>query len=138
MVTRIPKGVPADIDMSQYHSINELFDKSCDRFASSPAYTNMGVTITYQQLNDLSKAFASMLQNELHLTKGDRLAIMMPNLLQYPIALFGAMRAGITNTNVNPLYTQSLSINFVIPRLLLLLFRKFCPCVRKMHCQNTS
>ena len=100
-----PAGIPESINIDDFNSIIDLFEQSCKKFADKPAYNNMGVCLTYQELDRLSQNFASYLQNELNLTKGDRLAIMMPNLLQYPITLFGAMRAGITIVNVNPLYT---------------------------------
>ena len=100
-----PPGMPASISIDDYNSIIDLFNQSCSKYAAKQAYLSMGVSITYNQLDQLSKNFASYVQNELNLTKGDRLAIMMPNLLQYPIVLFGAMRAGITIVNVNPLYT---------------------------------
>ncbi len=100
-----PEGIPAEIDCDAYHSIIDLFEKSCVEYADKPAYFNMGVTMDYKTLDEQSRAFASYLQTELKMEKGDRLAIMMPNLLQYPIALFGAMRAGIIIVNVNPLYT---------------------------------
>tara|TARA_B100000427_G_scaffold328355_1_gene341265 strand:- start:9287 stop:11014 length:1728 start_codon:yes stop_codon:yes gene_type:complete len=100
-----PAGIPESINIDDFNSIIDLFEQSCKKFADKPAYNSMGVCLTYQELDRLSQNFASYLQNELNLTKGDRLAIMMPNLLQYPITLFGAMRAGITIVNVNPLYT---------------------------------
>ena len=99
------KHVPLDVNCDEFNSIIDLFEKSCYDYSDSTAYINMGVKLSYKDLNEKSKAFASFLQNELNMKKGDRLAIMMPNLLQYPIALFGAMRAGIIIVNVNPLYT---------------------------------
>ena len=86
-----PKGVPDTIDLNQYQSIIDVFEQSCEQFSDKPAFANMGHTITFNELNTYSKQFASTLQHEFHLTKGDRIAIMMPNLLQYPIALFGAL-----------------------------------------------
>ncbi|MBH37738.1 long-chain-fatty-acid--CoA ligase [bacterium] len=100
-----PAGIAESINIDDFNSIVDLFEQSCKKFADKPAYNSMGVSLTYGQLDNLSQNFASYLQNELNLTKGDRLAIMMPNLLQYPITLFGAMRAGVTIVNVNPLYT---------------------------------
>ena len=100
-----PAGVPESISINDFNSIIDLFEQSCGTYADKPAYNSMGVALTYQELDRLSKNFASYIQNELNLSKGDRLAIMMPNLLQYPITLFGAMRAGVTIVNVNPLYT---------------------------------
>ncbi len=100
-----PAGVPADINPDEYASLNEMFAESCERFAAEPAYTNMGRTLTYAQLDTLSAQFAAWLQQVAGLKKGDRVALMMPNLLQYPIAVFGALRAGLTVVNTNPLYT---------------------------------
>jgi long-chain acyl-CoA synthetase len=100
-----PEGIPAEVDVRAFSSLREIFETSCRRFADLPAYSNMGVTITYRQLDEASRGFGAYLQKSLQLEKGDRLAIMLPNLLQYPIALFGALRAGLTVVNVNPLYT---------------------------------
>jgi long-chain acyl-CoA synthetase len=100
-----PPGVPAEIDVNKYASIVAMFDEACARHPGRPAYTSFGTTLTYAQLDQLSTRFAAFLGNDLKLRKGDRLAIMLPNLLQYPIALFGTLRAGLTVVNVNPLYT---------------------------------
>jgi long-chain acyl-CoA synthetase len=100
-----PKGVPREIDPSRYPSILELFEESAQNFRENNAFVSMGSELTYEDLNYLSADFASFLQNVAGLKKGDRVAIMMPNLLQYPIALFGTLRAGMTVCNVNPLYT---------------------------------
>ena len=100
-----PDDVPEEINPDRYQSLVEVFEESVAKFADQPAYINMGATITYRKLEEQSRHFAAYLQNELGLKKGDRLAIMMPNLLQYPIALFGALRAGLVVVNVNPLYT---------------------------------
>jgi long-chain acyl-CoA synthetase len=100
-----PAGVPAEINPDTYHSLVEVFDQSFRLYADLPAFYNLGTTITYRQLDAYSQAFAAYLQNELKLKKGDRIAIMLPNILQYPVALFGALRAGLTVVNVNPLYT---------------------------------
>ncbi|MDN3651294.1 AMP-binding protein [Thalassotalea ponticola] len=100
-----PPGVPHDIDADKYASLAELFFKYSEQYADKPAYINMDVTMTYGQLRDRAKSFASYLQHQLGMKKGDKLAIMVPNTLQYPIALFGGMIAGITIVNVNPLYT---------------------------------
>ena len=99
------QGVPSTINPDEFHSIIDLFEQSCEKYPSNKAYISMGVAMTYAELDAKSKAFAGYLQNHLNMAKGDRLALMMPNCLQYPIALFGAMRAGITIVNVNPLYT---------------------------------
>ncbi|NCF29706.1 MAG: AMP-binding protein [Gammaproteobacteria bacterium] len=101
-----PQGVPAQIDAERYASLVELFQDSVARFAERPAFANMGKTLSFSDLDALSRDFAGFLQSRLGLGKGDRLAIMLPNLLQYPVALFGALRAGLTVVNVNPLYTS--------------------------------
>ena len=100
-----PPAVPAEIDPNAYASIVELLESACDRFRHRPAFANMGRTLDYDDVDRLSKQFASYLLNELKLNKGDRVAIMLPNVLQYPIALFGVLRAGLTVVNTNPLYT---------------------------------
>lgn len=102
---RYPADVPAEIDPDQYTSLVEMFEQSVTRFADQPAFINMGQVMTFRKLEERSRAFAAYLQNELGLKKGDRVALMMPNLLQYPIALFGVLRAGMVVVNVNPLYT---------------------------------
>ncbi|TBL72148.1 long-chain-fatty-acid--CoA ligase FadD [Obesumbacterium proteus] len=102
---RYPADVPAEIDPDQYTSLVEMFEQSVARFADQPAFINMGQVMTFRKLEERSRAFAAYLQNELGLRKGDRVALMMPNLLQYPIALFGVLRAGMVVVNVNPLYT---------------------------------
>ncbi|KIO35664.1 MULTISPECIES: long-chain-fatty-acid--CoA ligase FadD [unclassified Shewanella] len=101
----LPHDVPSIIDAQQYSSLIDLFESSVAKYADQPAFVNMGATLTYRKLEERSRAFAAYLQNELKLEKGDRVAIMMPNLLQYPIALFGILRAGMVVVNVNPLYT---------------------------------
>ncbi len=88
-----PPGVPADVDLDEFASIRAILERSCERFAELPAFTNMGRTISYAQLDALSRDFASWLQNVAGLAKGARVAIMMPNLLQYPVALFGTAAA---------------------------------------------
>ena len=99
-----PEGVPAEIDPSLYPSLKALVDESVARFADRDAYTCMGKSITFRQLDGLSHAFAAWLQSK-GLKKGARVAVMMPNVLQYPVAIFGILRAGCTVVNVNPLYT---------------------------------
>ena len=99
------KGVPSDIDASVYASLAQVLETSCDKFRELPAYENMGVVLSYDDVDRLSQDFASYLHNVLGLNKGDRVALMMPNLLQYPIAVFGVLRAGMVVVNVNPLYT---------------------------------
>jgi len=100
-----PEGVPPDVDVKAYSSLKDIFETSCARFAGLPAYSNMGVAMSYRELDEASRAFGAYLQKVAGLKRGDRLAIMMPNLLQYPIALYGALRAGIIVVNTNPLYT---------------------------------
>ena len=100
-----PKNVPAEIDVNAYSSIVAVLREACDTYRQKPAFTNMGKTITYDELDALSANFASYLLNDLKLKKGDRIAIMLPNLLQYPVAIFGALRAGLTVVNTNPMYT---------------------------------
>ncbi len=100
-----PQGVPAEIDVNKYTSLRDMFERAVKNFAARPAYTNMGRTIDYADLDHESRKFGAWLQNEGGLGRGDRVAIMMPNVLQYPIAVFGALRAGLTVVNTNPLYT---------------------------------
>ena len=100
-----PAGVPNDIDMASYKSVIEVFERSCKKFADRPAFSNLGVTLTYAELDRLSAAFAAYLQKHTDLKPGERIAVQMPNVLQYPIAVFGAMRAGLIVVNTNPLYT---------------------------------
>nr|ELR5111037.1 long-chain-fatty-acid--CoA ligase FadD [Providencia stuartii] len=100
-----PSDVPAEIDPDRFASLAELLENSVSQYADQPAFINMGAVMTYRKLEERSRAFAAYLQNGLGLKKGDRVALMMPNLLQYPIALFGILRAGMVVVNVNPLYT---------------------------------
>ncbi|WP_423185889.1 long-chain-fatty-acid--CoA ligase FadD [Alishewanella sp. d11] len=100
-----PEGVPAQIDPDHYSSLLDIFSQSIEKYADKVAFINMGKSITYRELDRQSKAFAAYLQHELGLKPGDAVAIMMPNLLQYPIALMGVLRAGCSVVNVNPLYT---------------------------------
>ncbi len=99
------QGVPAEVNVGEFRSVKEILEKSCARFADLPAFSNMGTSINYATLDRLTRQFGAFLQKDLGLKKGDRVAIMMPNLLQYPVALFGTLRAGMTVVNVNPLYT---------------------------------
>ena len=100
-----PAGIGHDIDPSIYSNVMDVFNEACKNFGPQVAFKNMGVSITYQELDRKVNHFASFLQNELRLKKGDRIAIQMPNLLQFPIAAFGALRAGLVVVNTNPLYT---------------------------------
>ncbi|MFJ5359832.1 long-chain-fatty-acid--CoA ligase FadD [Pectobacterium sp. CHL-2024] len=104
-LSRYPADVPAEIDPDRYSSLIEMFESSVKRYADRPAFVNMGEVMTFRKLEERSRAFAAYLQNQLKLQKGDRVALMMPNLLQYPVALFGVLRAGLVVVNVNPLYT---------------------------------
>src|SRR6266508_2622907 len=99
-----PKGVPAEIDINEYASVRDVFEESVRKYASRKAYTCMGKSITFAELDALSAAFGAWLQAN-GCKKGARIALMMPNVLQYPICLFGILRAGCTVVNVNPLYT---------------------------------
>ncbi|MFJ3074421.1 long-chain-fatty-acid--CoA ligase FadD2 [Pseudomonas sp. NPDC087029] len=101
-----PAGVPSTIDIHAYTSVVEVFERSCKRFADRPAFSNLGVTLTYAELERHSAAFAAWLQQHTDLVPGDRIAVQMPNVLQYPIAVFGALRAGLVVVNTNPLYTE--------------------------------
>ncbi|OQS35679.1 long-chain-fatty-acid--CoA ligase [Chromobacterium haemolyticum] len=98
-------GVAHEIDINQFQSVVEVFDRSVKKFHDRPALACMGKELSYREMDQLSGQFASYLQHELKLQKGDRVAVMMPNLLQYPVAVFGTLRAGGTVVNVNPLYT---------------------------------
>ena len=100
-----PKGVRAEVDCGSGQSLLDLFEGIFSRYGDLPAFSNMGREITYTELDRYSKCFASYLLNDLKLKKGDRVAIMMPNLLQYPVCLYGILRAGLVVVNVNPLYT---------------------------------
>ncbi len=100
-----PDGIPAQLPEAPYRSVRDLFEQAFDAWPDRPAYTNMGTTLRYGDLDELSMQFAGYLQHELGLTRGERVAIMLPNVLQYPVALCGAFRAGLVVVNVNPLYT---------------------------------
>lgn len=98
-------GVPADIDPNEYQNIPEILENAFTKFADKPSFHCMGKTFSYREIDLLSRKFAAYLQKDLGLKKGDRVALMMPNILQYPVALFGVLRAGLIAVNVNPLYT---------------------------------
>jgi len=100
-----PEGIPADLPASEFRSVREMFESAFTAYPDRPAYTNMGTTMSFRQLDQLSMQFACYLQQELGLTRGERVAIMLPNILQYPVALCGIFRAGLVVVNVNPLYT---------------------------------
>ena len=103
---RYPQGVPAEIDPDQFTSLAAMFEESCRKFADHLAFTNFGTTITFAEFESAARDFAAYLQKDLGLAKGERVAVMMPNLLQYPVAVFGILRAGLVVVNVNPLYSS--------------------------------
>ncbi|HZD53456.1 MAG TPA: AMP-binding protein [Woeseiaceae bacterium] len=100
-----PEGVPETVPTPPYRSVRDIFELAFREFPERPAYTNMGTTLTYRDLDELSSAFGACLQKSFGLVKGERIAIMLPNVLQYPVALCGAFRAGLVVVNINPLYT---------------------------------
>ena len=104
-LAQYPPGVPADIDTRRFASLKDMQASCCARFADLPAYSSMGTVMSFRQLDEASLAFAAWLQQRAGLQRGDRVALMVPNLLQYPVALFGVLRAGMVAVNVNPLYT---------------------------------
>src|SRR4029077_1654143 len=99
-----PPGVPTQVDYGQYRSTGQLFESATEKYRDRPAYVNMGTTITFGDLERLSRAFGAWLQAK-GLAKGTRVAVMMQNCLQYPVCVFGILRAGYIVVNVNPLYT---------------------------------
>lgn len=100
-----PEGVPAEISIEEYASVADIFDQSVCKFENRPAYSNFGKTITYKEVRQFTSQMGAYLKHELGLEKGTRVAVMMPNLLQNPVALFGILRAGLVVVNTNPLYT---------------------------------
>ncbi|QKF49389.1 long-chain-fatty-acid--CoA ligase FadD1 [Pseudomonas graminis] len=102
---KYPTGIAADIDPDQYPNVQAVLKQSCERFANKPAFSNLGKTLTYGEMYALSGAFAAYLQQHTDLQPGDRIAVQLPNVLQYPVAVFGAIRAGLIVVNTNPLYT---------------------------------
>ncbi len=100
-----PAGVPHEINPAEFTSIPDVMKQTVAKYADRDAFINMGKAITYQELDQLSTAFAAYLQQTLRLSRGARVGIMMPNLLQYPVALFGILKAGMVVVNINPLYT---------------------------------
>jgi long-chain acyl-CoA synthetase len=101
-----PPGVPEEIDPDRYPSLKAVIEEACATHGDRPAFTNFGKSLTFRQIESMSRAFGAWLQKEARLERGDRIAIMLPNVLQYPIALYGALRAGLTVVNTNPLYTH--------------------------------
>jgi long-chain acyl-CoA synthetase len=104
-LSHYPPGIPAEVNIDEFTSLNDVLLRSCQRFGALPAYSNMGASLSYEELEAASAAFAAYLQHAPGLRRGDRVALMMPNLLQYPVALFGVLRAGMVVVNVNPQYT---------------------------------
>ncbi len=104
-LSQYPAGVPTEIDLQQFSSLVDMLTTRCTRFADLPAYRSMGAPMSFRELDEASRAFAAWLQKSTGLQRGDRVALMLPNLLQYPVALFGVLRAGMVVVNVNPLYT---------------------------------
>lgn len=102
-----PPQIPAEINVDIYQSIVDMFEKSCERYQNAIAFSNLGSKMPYAELEKQSQIFAAFLQQRLGLKKGDRVAIMLPNILQYPVAMFGILRAGLIVVNVNPLYTAT-------------------------------
>jgi long-chain acyl-CoA synthetase len=102
---KYPAGVPREVDLSKYQSMVDVFEQSVKKFADRPAFSAVGATLTYRDLDLQSRNFAAWLQNKTDLKPGDRIAVQMPNVSQYPVVVFGAMRAGLIVVNTNPLYT---------------------------------
>lgn len=102
---KYPAGVPREVDLNKYRSMVEVFEQAVKKFADRPAFSALGATLTYRDLDTQSRNFAAWLQNKTDLKPGDRMAVQMPNVNQYPVVVFGAMRAGLIVVNTNPLYT---------------------------------
>ncbi|MFN4328404.1 MAG: AMP-binding protein [Limnobacter sp.] len=102
-----PPGVPEQVDLAQFGSIRDIFEQSCTKFPENTAFSNLGTALTYAQLEAQTREFGAYLQSLPGMKKGDRIALMMPNMLQYPVAMLGAIRAGFVVVNVNPLYTPT-------------------------------
>ena len=100
-----PEGIPEEISIDEYASVADIFDQSVCKFENLPAYSNFGKTINYREVNEFTSHIGAYLINELGLEKGAKVAVMMPNLLQNPVAIFGILRAGMVVVNTNPLYT---------------------------------
>ena len=101
-----PKNVSSEISFDQYSSLVDMFDKTCNQFKSNIAFTNFGVSLTFDEIYEKSNNLSNFLQTKFNLNKGSRVSIMMPNLLQYPICTFGILKAGLIVENINPLYTE--------------------------------
>ena len=104
-IEKYPKGIPAEIQIDEFNNLIEFFEDGFKSYKDRPAYENMGKVLTYGEIDEMSTNFAAFLQNDFKLKKGDRIAIQMPNCLQYPIALIGSLKAGLVVVNTNPLYT---------------------------------
>lgn len=102
---KYPAGVPHSVDLNKYKSMIDVFDQAVKKYADKPAFSAMGATLSYRDLDTQSRNFAAWLQNRTDLRPGDRIAVQMPNVSQYPVVVFGAMRAGLIVVNTNPLYT---------------------------------
>jgi long-chain acyl-CoA synthetase len=102
---KYPAGIPREVDLNKYQSMVDMFEQSVRKYADRPAFSAVGVTLTYRDLDTQSRNFAAWLQNRTDLKPGDRIAIQLPNVTQYPVVVFGAMRAGLIVVNTNPLYT---------------------------------
>lgn len=104
-VKHYQEGIPADVDVNRYASLADLFEQSVRRYADLPAFASLGTVFNYRDLDEKTRAFAAFLQQDLGLKKGERVGVMLSNILQYPVALFGILRAGLVVVNVNPFYT---------------------------------
>jgi len=102
---KYPAGVSRDVNLDKYTSMVDVFDQAVKKYADRPAFSAVGATLTYRDLDTQSRNFAAWLQNKTDLKPGDRIAVQMPNVSQYPVVVFGAMRAGLIVVNTNPLYT---------------------------------
>jgi len=102
---KYPAGIPREVDLSKYKNMVDVFEQAVKKYADKPAFSAVGVTLTYKDLDTQSRNFAAWLQNKTDLKPGDRIAVQMPNITQYPVVVFGAMRAGLIVVNTNPLYT---------------------------------
>ncbi|MCK0105521.1 AMP-binding protein [Marinobacter sp. S0848L] len=102
---KYPAGIPREVDLSKYKNMVDVFEQAVQKYADKPAFSAVGVTLTYKDLDTQSRNFAAWLQNKTDLKPGDRIAVQMPNITQYPVVVFGAMRAGLIVVNTNPLYT---------------------------------
>lgn len=102
---KYPASVPREVDLNRYSSMVDVFDQAVKKYPDRPAFSSVGVTLTYRDLDTQTRNFAAWLQNKTDLKPGDRIAVQMPNLNQYPVVVFGAMRAGLIVVNTNPLYT---------------------------------